>query len=222
MHLRDLTQFLAELSENNNRPWFIMNKPRYDILRAEFLDLVTTLIADMARVDPLLADCNPKKALFRINRDMRFSHVKIPYKTTFSAAIIPNGLKKPSDGGGPSYYFQIDAYGTLLVAGGEYMPPADRLRLIRHHVIDDAAGFHKMLKNKAFRKRFGGLQQEGKLTRPPKGFDAAEPQIEMIKLKNFIAWTETKLDINAPELLERELAQTFKDVLPLVQWLRQA
>lgn len=93
MHLRDLTQFLAELSENNNRAWFVMNKPRYDILRAEFLELVTALIAAMARFDPLIADCNPKKALFRINRDMRFSHVKIPYKTTFSAAIIPNGLK---------------------------------------------------------------------------------------------------------------------------------
>lgn len=148
MHLRDLTRFLAELSENNNRPWFVMNKPRYDILRAEFLQLVTQLIADIARFDPLVADCNPKKALFRINRDMRFSHDKSPYKTTFSAAILPGGLKKPSQGGGPSYYFHIDATGTLLVAGGEYMPPSDRLRLIRQHVIDDADGFTKLIKHK--------------------------------------------------------------------------
>eukprot|EP01037_Dinobryon_pediforme_P030490 gene30490-34596_t len=87
MHIRDLTQFLAELSENNNRAWFVMNKPRYDILRAEFLEVVIKLIADISKFDPAVAGCNPKKALFRINRDMRFSHDKSPYKTHFSASI---------------------------------------------------------------------------------------------------------------------------------------
>ena len=81
MHLRDLTQFLTELSENNNRPWFIMNKPRYDILRAEFLDVVTELIRELGKFDPLVAGCNPKKAMFRINRDIRFSNDRSPYKT---------------------------------------------------------------------------------------------------------------------------------------------
>ena len=109
MHIRDLTRFLAELTENNQRAWFVMNQPRYDILRAEFLQLVTQLIAGIARFDPAVADCNPKKALFRINRDMRFSHDKSPYKTTFSAAITASGLKKPSQGGGPMYYFHINA-----------------------------------------------------------------------------------------------------------------
>jgi uncharacterized protein (TIGR02453 family) len=222
MHLRDLTQFLAELSDNNNRAWFVMNKPRYDILRAEFLELVTGLIATMARFDPLVADCNPKKALFRINRDMRFSHVKIPYKTTFSAAIIPNGMKKPSQGGGPSYYFQMDAAGNLLVAGGEYMPPADRLRRIRQHVIADPGGLAKVLKNKNFDARYGGLQQEGKLTRPPKGFDADEPHIEIIKLKNFIAWSATSLASTTAATLEDDIADALRDVQPLIQWLRQA
>src|ERR1044072_2553029 len=108
MHVRDLTRFLTELSENNNRAWFVMNKPRYDILRAECLELVTKLIADIGKFDPAVLACNPKKALFRINRDMRFSHDKRPYKTTFSAAITASGLKKPSQGGGPMYYFHID------------------------------------------------------------------------------------------------------------------
>ncbi|HEV7855743.1 MAG TPA: DUF2461 domain-containing protein, partial [Herminiimonas sp.] len=140
MHLRDLTQFLAELSENNNRAWFVMNKPRYDILRAEFLELVTGLIGEIGKFDPAIADCNPKKALFRINRDMRFSREKIPYKTHFSAAITASGLKKPSQGGGPAYYFHIDQKGLLLLAGGEYMPPPDRLRAIRQQIADDPAG----------------------------------------------------------------------------------
>lgn len=221
MHLRDLTRFLAELAENNNRPWFVMNKPRYDILRAEFLELVTQLIADVARFDPMIAGCNPKKALFRINRDMRFSHDKSPYKTTFSAALLASGMKKPSQGGGPSYYFHIDATGRFLVAGGEYMPPPDRLKAIRQRVIADADGFSKMLKNKKFQACFGGLQEEGKLTRPPRGFEAGAPHLEYIKLKNFIAWKEISLLGNFPDDLNQDLARDFRDVLPLVQWLRQ-
>ncbi|MBS0307473.1 MAG: DUF2461 domain-containing protein [Proteobacteria bacterium] len=221
MHVRDLTQFLAELAENNNRAWFVMNKPRYDILRAEFLMLVTQLIADISQFDPAIADCNPKKALFRINRDMRFSADKRPYKTTFSAAITASGLKKPSQGGGPAYYFHIDADGMLLIAGGEYMPPSDRLRAIRQHVIDDAAGFGKMLKNRKLKESFGGLQEEGKLSRPPKGFDADSPQIEHIKLKSFIVWKESSLKKKIPADLKQEILNGCKDAQALINWLRQ-
>jgi uncharacterized protein (TIGR02453 family) len=221
MHIRDLIQFLCELSENNNRAWFVMNKPRYDILRAEFLELVTELIGDISKFDPAIAGCNPKKALFRINRDMRFSHDKRPYKTTFSAALTASGLKKPSQGGGPAYYFHIDAEGTLLIAGGEYMPPSDRLRAIRQQVVADAAGFTNVLKNKKMKDSFGDLQDEGKLTRPPKGFDADAPHIEYIKLKNFIAWKETPLKKQLPADLRKEVAAGFKDAYPLIAWLRQ-
>lgn len=221
MHIRDLTQFLAELAENNNRPWFVMNKPRYDILRAEFLELVSGLIRDISKFDPAVADCNPKKALFRINRDMRFSHDKSPYKTHFSAAITASGLKKPSQGGGPAYYFHVNEQGLLLVAGGEYMPPADRLRAIRQRVIEDAAGFNKVLKNKKLKETFGGLQEEGKLTRPPKGFEPDVPNIEFVKLKSFIVWTETSLKENIPNDLGKELLAGFKDAYPLICWLRE-
>lgn len=220
MHIRDLTQFLAELSENNNRAWFVMNKPRYDILRDEFLELVTGLIADISKFDPAVAGCNPKKALFRINRDMRFSKEKIPYKTHFSAAINASGLKKPSQGGGPTYYFHIDQTGTLLIAGGEWMPPAERLRAIREYVIADATGFSKLLKNKKLKETYGDLQQEGKLTRPPKGFDADVPHLEYIKLKSFIVWKE--VDVRKVKDLEKTLASEFKDAYPLITWLRQA
>ena len=198
-----------------------MNKPRYDILRAEFLEVVVKLIADIAKFDPMVAACNPKKAMFRINRDMRFSHNKIPYKTHFSAAITASGLKKPSQGGGPAYYFHIDETGALLIAAGEYMPPPDRLRAIRQRVIDDADGFSKLLKNRTLKANFGDLQEEGKLMRPPKGFDADAPHIEYIKLKSFIVWKESDIRKKIPTDLGKELATAFKQAQPLVQWLRQ-
>lgn len=222
MHLRDLTQFLHELGENNNRAWFVMNKPRYDILRTEFLELVTTVIADIAKFDPAVAACNPKRALFRINRDLRFARDRDPYKTTFSASITASGLKKPSQGGGPAYYFQIDAEGKLLTACGEYMPPADRLRAIREHIVADASGFAKLLKNKGLNDRFGGLSPEDRLVRPPKGFDADTPHIEQIKLKSFLVWREMSVSRIAPDKLPALLLEDFRAGSPLVTWLSGA
>jgi uncharacterized protein (TIGR02453 family) len=209
-------------NENNNRPWFIMNKPRYDILREEFLAVVTSLIQELARFDPLVAYCNPKKAMFRINRDVRFANDKSPYKTRFSAAIVPNDLKRPSDAGGPCYYVQIDGHGKLLFGAGEYMPPAGRLRAIREHIANDAPGFSKVLKNKGLKATFGTIQDEGKLVRPPKGFDADDEHIEFIKLKSFFIWTEVDLKLNQPEQLVPDLVAGLKHAYPLVAWMRGA
>ena len=220
MHFRDLIQFLAELSENNNRAWFAMNRPRYDILREEFLTLVTGLIAEIAAFDPFVANCDPKKALFRINRDMRFSKDKRPYKTTFSASILPSGRKKPSEGGGPAYYLQISAAGQLHFGIGEYGPPPQRLRAIRQHIAADVQGFGKLLKDRKLQAAFGGFYEDGKLTRPPKGFAADLPHIEQIKLKSYFVWKETVLNRNAPEAASATLLAGFRDAYALVAWLR--
>jgi uncharacterized protein (TIGR02453 family) len=220
MHLRDLAQFLSELSENNNRPWFIMNKPRYDILREEFLEVVTQIIAELGKFDRQVAACNPKKAMFRINRDIRFSNDKRPYKTRFSAGIAPLDKRRPSAAGGPTWYFHIDGNGTLGVGAGEYLPPPSRLKAIRAHVVNDATGFSKMLKNKSLRATYGDLLFEDTLQRPPKGYDPDHRHIRYLKLKSFFVWTEVKLKLNAPDQLVPELARAFKDATALVTWLR--
>lgn len=222
MHLRDLVQFLSELEENNNRAWFVMNKPRYDILRGELLTLVETLIAGITRFDPAIAHCNPKKAMFRVNRDLRFARGKPPYKTTFSAAITVSGLKKPSQGGGPAYYFHIDARGMLFLAGGEYTPPADRLRAVRQHIVNDAAGFQRLLKDKGLQTVFGGLLEEDKLIRLPKGFDADAPHSEFLKLRSYMVRREVNVTKLSPEKLPDLLLADFKTSAPLVKWLRVA
>jgi len=220
MHMRDLTQFLTELSENNNRPWFLWNKPRYDILRVEFLDTVSELIREITRFDKAVAACDPKKAVFRIHRDTRFSKDKTPYKTHFSAGIAPGDKRKPSDGAGPTYYFHIEGNGTLLMGAGEYMPPPARLKAIRQHVVNDATGFAKMLKNKPLRETYGDLQNEGMLTRVPKGFDPEHRHADYLRHKSFFVWTEVPLALNDPDQLVPQLAQGFKDAFALVTWLR--
>lgn len=220
MHLRDLTQFLTELSENNTRPWFLWNKPRYDILRTEFEETVTELIKALTRFDKQVAACNPKKAMFRIHRDTRFSKDKTPYKTRFSAGITPHDKRRPSAGGGSTYYFHIERDGTLGFGVGEYLPPAPRLKAIREHVVNDATGFAKVLKNKHLRATYNDMLEEDKLQRPPKGFDPDHPHVDYLKLKSFFVWTEVKLDLNAPDQLVPRLAQGFQDAYALVSWLR--
>lgn len=221
MHLRDLTQFLNELNENNNRPWFLWNKPRYDILRAEFEQVVTELIRELGKFDKEVAGCDPKKAMFRIYRDTRFAHDKTPYKTYFSAGIAPNNKRRPSHGAGPTYYFHIERDGKLLFGAGEYIPPAARLKAIREHIVNDAPGFSRMLKNKHLRATYGSLREEdGKLQRPPKGFDPDHPLVEFLKLKSYFVWVEVPLQLNAPDKLVPQLTQGFKDAFALVGWLR--
>ncbi len=83
MNARELVNYLAGLAENNNRAWFAMSKPSYDILRAEFTDLVAQVIAATAKFDPAVAGQDPKKALFRINRDLRFSKGQEPVQDAF-------------------------------------------------------------------------------------------------------------------------------------------
>lgn len=221
MHLHDLTRFLHELSENNNRPWFLWNKPRYDILRAEFHEVVAELIKAIARFDGQVAACDPKKAVFRIYRDTRFSHDKTPYKTRFSAGIAPNNKRRPSAGAGPTYYFHIDSFGKLGFGAGEYLPPAARLKAIRTQVVNDAPGFKRMLNNSHLGATFGDLLDEDKLLRPPKGFDPEHPLVEYLKLKSYFVWSEVDLELDAPEQLVPRLAQGFEDAYALVKWLRK-
>lgn len=218
MHLRDLDQYLSDLSNNNNRAWFTMNKPRYDILRAEFLDVVTQLIHELGKFDPMVAACNPKKSILRITRDVRFSHDKRPYKPRFAAGIAPNDLRRPTKAAGPAYYFHIED-GKLLYGAGEYIPLPKRLKAIRTAIANDATGFSKVLKNKALRATYGDLAEEERLQRAPKGFDPGHPLIDYIRFKSFFVWNEVPLDMDSEKLVP-QLARAMKDASALVQWLR--
>ena len=224
MHLPALIAYLQGLRENNNKAWFVMNKPAYDILRAEFIALVAEATAALSRSDPRVAGVDPKKALFRIYRDIRFSHDKTPYKTHFSASIADGGAKH----WGPMYYLQIDADGRLHLGAGCYLPPRDVLARLRAHVVADHRGLGRVLKNKRFASTFGALNQDDKLARLPKGFDAGMPDLErigeLLRLKSFIVTADLDLTGAANAKAARDLSQTIATTLsaavPLNDWLR--
>lgn len=218
MHVPALLQFLEGLEQNNNRPWFIHNKPAYDILREEWLALVTGLTADIRSFDKDLGPVDPKKSALRIYRNLRFSRDKTPFKTQFAGAIGDRAAR----GFKPAYYFHIDYQGTLLAGGGIYNPEKEILGNIRHHIADNPAHFTKLMKQGRFRKTYGGLAPEASLSRPPKGFDPDTPHIDAIKMKHFFGIVEIDVKKKLPKDLRSEVANLFRDVYPLVAYLREA
>jgi uncharacterized protein (TIGR02453 family) len=226
MHLPALISYLQGLRDNNAKGWFVMNKPAYDILRPEFITLVGQVIAGLAKYDPRIADVDAKKALFRIYRDIRFSHDKTPYKTYFSASIAEPGAKNS----GPMYYLSIDADGRLHLGAGCYLPERDVLAKLRRGVADDHASLLRITHNKRFVATFGALSSEDTLARLPKGFDATTPGIEryadLLRLKSFVVQHDRDLtkksEAKAAAALATTIVETFAAAVPLNEWLRRA
>ena len=218
MHVPALVEFLSGLEQNNNRPYFVWHKPAYDVLRAEFEALTGELIARVAKFDPGLGPVDAKKAVFRIYRDTRFSKDKTPYKTHFGAALRDRAKK----GLEPGYYFHIDGQGVLLAGGGIYNPDPATLGRIRRHIAQQPAALTRVLREPRFKKVYGGLAQEDALARPPKGFAADTPHIDAIKLRHYFALIEVNLLKRPPKDLAGTIAGYFRDVVPLLRWLRRA
>jgi len=218
MHLRALVEFLTGLEQNNNRPWFIWNKPAYDVLRDEFEALVANVIARVTKFDRRLGPVDARKAMFRIYRDTRFSKDKTPYKTHFSAAIRERAKK----GLEPGYYFHIDRNGVLLAGGGVYNPDPAILGRIRRYIAKNPGALTRVLREPRFKKTYGGLAEEDALARPPKGFSADTPHIEAIKLKHYFGLIEVDLVKRPPKDLAGAIAGYFRDLVPLMEWLRKA
>ena len=224
MHLPALTSYLQGLRENNNKAWFVMNKPAYDILRPEFTVMVGAVIAGLAKHDPRIALVEPRRALFRIYRDIRFSNDKTPYKTYFSASIAEPGAKHS----GPMYYLSIDADGRLHLGAGCYMPDRDVLARLRRHVVAEHKRLARVLKRKELVAAFGTLSVEDRLARLPKGFDPETPDIarfgEWLRLKSFVVSTDIDLTKKSAPKSSDALASTIVSTLaasvPLNEWLR--
>lgn len=226
MHLPALYSYLQGLRENNNKAWFVMNKPAYDILRPEFVALVGEVVAGLARKDPTIAGVDPKKALFRIHRDIRFSNDKTPYKTRFSASIAAPAAKHS----GPMYYLSIDADGVLHLGAGVWMPAPDVLARLRRSVVDAPERLAKVLANRKLKSTYGGLSDEDKLARLPKGYDPKAPGVEryadFVRNKSFVVTTDRDLTSPAEAAtvaaLGSTIAATLAAATPLNAWIREA
>lgn len=216
MDFKPLLAFLTKLSKNNNKEWFDANKKEYEILRKEWISFVGECINGVSAFDPAVAALDPKKCIFRINRDIRFSADKSPYKNNFGMSLNPNGKSDGFCG----YYLHIQP-GNCFVAGGAYAPFPDKLAAIRQEVDYNFPAFQKIVTAKAFKAQFGALSGD-KLVRPPKGYDTENPAIEFLKHKDFIAQQKlTDKEICDPAFMKTLLKST-RTMKPLIDFLNVA
>jgi uncharacterized protein (TIGR02453 family) len=163
-------------------------------------------------------DVNPKRSLFRIYRDIRFSKDKTPYKTHVAAHFVLRGKPKGIEGSG--YYLQIEP-GEIFIGGGIYIPDGDQMKKIRRAISDRQKEFLNIVRNRDFTKRFGAVDGE-KLRRVPQGFDQDHPLGEWLKLKQFFVGVEWKEEKCLRALFVKEVAQVFETASPLVGFLNDA
>ena len=213
-------QFLQQLKLNNNKPWFDEHRKQYEAARADFIHLSSEVLKGIAAFDASVAHLQAKDCIFRINRDVRFSKNKAPYKTNM-AMYISKGGKKAMDCAG--YYIHIEP-GQAFMAGGIWMPMAPELKKIRQEIDYSFADLKKVLKHKSFASTFGDFERgEGVvLSRPPKGYEADNEAIEYLKLKSFIASASLPDKLLTDKNMVATIVKQFKDLYPLVQFINQA
>ncbi|MBA2422229.1 MAG: DUF2461 domain-containing protein [Chitinophagales bacterium] len=210
-------KYLSGLKRNNNKEWFEKNRPLYESVRNDFIFLVEAVINKLRKIDPSLGDIDPKSCLFRINRDVRFSKDKSPYKINMAASISKGGRNSGSAG----YYLHVQP-GQNYIGGGIWMPERERLGKIRQEIDYNFSGFKKIVESIHFKKLFGGLDLEGKLARPPKNHSPENPAVEYLKLKSYIAGIELTDEEALSEKYLTKIVETFKKMNPLVTYLNRA
>lgn len=172
--------FLRNLARHNDREWFTRRKAIFEA------ELKEPMLAIVRRVTDAMIDFAPnhmrpaEKSLFRIYRDTRFSSDKRPYKTHVAAWWSHQRLEKTS---GAGYYFHVSAK-EMVIAAGAYMPEKEQLAAIRHWLLDNYGAFSKVLRSAAIRKSFKEFEGNA-LTRPPKGFPAEHPAMDLVRCRQW-------------------------------------
>jgi uncharacterized protein (TIGR02453 family) len=211
----DALKFFRGLKRNNHRDWF---QPRKEIfeskVKAPMIQLVESINAALEKFAPDYMN-DPKKAVYRIYRDLRFSADKSPYKTHLAAIFPKRGGERGST---PGFYFHISAK-QIAIAGGLYEPQPDQLYAVRSWLAENHAKFLKVVKT--VEKTMGPMQGES-LRRIPKGFDAAHPAAELLKKKQWVFYASLPAVLATSPKFEAELIQRFKALLPVMELLNTA
>ncbi len=215
---RDGISFMKRLKRNNNRPWFEKHKEEYEsVVKLPMQSLIVALQPHFERFAPEF-DIHPKRSLFRIYRDVRFSKDKTPYKTHAAAHFVLRGKPKGVEGSG--YYLHIEP-GEVFLGGGVYMPDGEQLKKIRKAIANQPERFLSIIGEKKFKRTFGKLQGE-KLQRVPQGYEPDHPMAECLKYKQFFVWVEWPENACFKEGFANDVARVFESAAPMVNFLNAA
>lgn len=213
-------KFIQNLKKNNNKPWFDKNRKLYEAAKADFAGFIQKVIDQHGKKDPGIKHLIAKDCMFRINRDVRFSKDKSPYKTNFGASINKDGRKAMNAAG---YYFHLEP-GGCFIGGGLYMPMPEELKKVRQEIDYNFESFKKIIGSKKFTSVYGDLDKspEFMLSRVPKGYDPDNPAAVYLRLKSYIAMVNIPdTSLTSKDLLKNTLA-AFEALQPVISFINHS
>lgn len=179
--MKEILQFLRDLSCNNNKEWFTANKDRYQKVLAKWYDFCEQLICKIGKYDSDITSLTIKDCTYRIYRDTRFSKDKTPYKTHFGVFLAPGGKKSMHAG----YYFHIGTGGgnsypeAHMLASGNYCYDSKTVKVLREDISDGWEEFQKGVLEKADPSFF--VDMDGALKKVPKEYPADAPYADFMR-----------------------------------------
>ena len=210
--------FLRRLKKNNRRPWFDAHRQEYEeLVKAPMQSFVSSLRPHFERFAPEY-ELNPKRAIFRIYRDTRFSNDKTPYKTHIAAHFVLRGAPKGFLGSG--YYLHVEP-GEAFAGAGIYMPESDQLKRIRAAIDREQNEFLAIIHDRSFKKMFGRLEGNT-LQRMPKGYSDDHPMGEWLRLKQFFVGVSMPDEKALRTAFIMDVAAICERATPLVRFLNDA
>ena len=218
--MKEIISFLRDLSQNNNREWFMANKARYTAAAERFNTIVDELIREIARYDTSVTGLTAKDCTYRIYRDVRFSADKSPYKTHMGAFICRGGKKSGYSG----YYFHIGTGGegypaAHMLAAGDYCCDPKVLQVLREDIVGGGGDFDAIVQDA--RPTFD-LDREGALKRNPKGFEQETQYTEYLRLKAFCLVHTPSNDFMYADGLAQRTAALFESSKPFLDYINRA
>ena len=212
-------KFLSQLKKNNNKPWFDAHRAQYEAARIDFTNFIQLVIDALQKTDTTITGITAKDSQFRINRDIRFSKDKRPYKENFGAFIARGGKKSIYAG----YYFHL-APGNSFAGGGLWQPEPANLKKVRQEIDYNWEEFQSIVKNKNFKKTFGDLYkgEDMSLKRMPKGYEEEHPARDYLKLQSLIAETTFTDDELTKATLHKKTLAAFQALQPLLNFINRS
>ncbi|MCM1502775.1 MAG: DUF2461 domain-containing protein [Bacteroidales bacterium] len=215
-----ILSFLRELEQNNNKEWFDSHKKQYQEAKAAFNSFVEKLIDGISAFDLTIRGIGVSDCTYRINKDMRFSRDKLPYKTHFGAFVVRGGKKSGYSG----YYFHIGTCSSgetmHMLASGNYFTEPRVLKILREDIELGNGDFDDIVRNRADHRMAIDMGQS--LKRVPKEFPADSPNAEYLKLKNFCLLHNFDDDFLLSSCLLPETLEIFRSTRPFLDYINRA
>lgn len=206
-------EFLKQLTLNNNREWFNENRETYETARENFIKLADEVLNGIKNFEPLFYDTQIKDCIFRINRDVRFSADKSPYKKHFAAAFGQGG----KNSGKNDYYLHLQNDETF-VAAGLWQPESAQLAQIRQEIDYSPSDLLDIINEKSFKKHFPEIYGQA-LKKAPKGYPADHENIQLLKQKEFIFMKKFTNEEVLSKSFKDEVIESCRILKPFLDYL---